>query len=67
MLEKYGVPSYNAKNKTAGFLRLLYSKLFILTDNREEWEKDRWDVRVLYKKYGIDYNKSGNTYIKCTL
>lgn len=63
MLEKSGVPSYNAKSKTAGFLRLLYSKLFILTDNREEWEKDRWDVRVLYEKYGINYNKSGNTYM----
>ncbi|MCU5517234.1 transposase, partial [Bacillus wiedmannii] len=63
MLEKYGVPSYNAKSKTAGFLRLLYSKLFILTDNRDEWEKERWDVRVLYERYGISYNKSGNTYM----
>ena len=28
-----------------------------LTDEREEWEKDLWDVRNL-EQYGITYNKS---------
>ncbi|MED2749703.1 tyrosine-type recombinase/integrase [Bacillus thuringiensis] len=37
---------------------IFYRRIF-----NEEWEKDRWDVRVLYEKYGVDYNKSGNTYM----
>ena len=51
-------------NKTAisNFLRNIHSTFFDLTDTREEWEKDRWDVRVLYDKYGIDYNKSKTQY-----
>lgn len=40
--------------------RLIQSSLFELTDTREEWDKDRWDVRILHKKYGIDYIKSQN-------
>ncbi|MGE7132448.1 tyrosine-type recombinase/integrase [Lysinibacillus xylanilyticus] len=50
------------KTPIAAFLRTIYTFLFQYTDNREEWEKDRWDVRVLHDKYGIDYNKSLNTY-----
>ncbi|MGX1984151.1 hypothetical protein EDD69_1301 [Thermolongibacillus altinsuensis] len=59
----------NLTNKTpvANFLRVIYSYLFQLTDTREEWEKDRWDVRILHKKYGIEYNKSlANYYIDFT-
>jgi len=33
-----------------------------LTDTREEWEKDRWDVRILHDKYGIHYNKSNSAH-----
>ena len=33
-----------------------------MTDKREEWEKDRWDIRVLHDKYGINYNKSKTQY-----
>ncbi|MBE7147714.1 hypothetical protein FUT12_08995 [Bacillus mycoides] len=33
-----------------------------MTDIREEWEKDRWDVRELHNKYGIPYNKSRTGY-----
>jgi integrase len=52
------------KNKTpmANFLRVIYSYLFQLTDTREEWEKDRWDVRILQEKCGINYNKSRADY-----
>ncbi|MDC1541965.1 hypothetical protein N8498_04485 [Candidatus Pseudothioglobus singularis] len=48
------------ENKTpvATFFRSVYEKLFELTDTREEWEKDRWDVRVLNANYGVDYNTS---------
>jgi integrase len=53
---------YTNKTTVATFLRKIYSYLFQLTDTREEWEKDRWDVRVLHEKYGIDYNKSETTY-----
>ncbi|MGD6891613.1 tyrosine-type recombinase/integrase [Bacillus mobilis] len=57
---KYG--EYKIKTSQANFLRNIYEKLLYLTDTREEWEKDRWDVRVLNKKYGIAYNTSGTNY-----
>ncbi|MCU5582982.1 tyrosine-type recombinase/integrase [Bacillus toyonensis] len=50
------------KTSTAYFLRTIYTSLFLLTDTREEWEKDRWDVRILHDKYGISYNKSRSDY-----
>lgn len=43
-------------------MRKTYEKLLYLTDTREEWEKDRWDVRVLNQKYGISYNSSSSHY-----
>ncbi len=46
------------KSFVARFLRQIYMLCFQYTDKREEWEKDRWDVRILHDKYGIDYNKS---------
>ncbi|MEH7670692.1 transposase [Bacillus thuringiensis] len=52
----------NIKNPIASFLRIVYSALFQFTDRREEWEKDKWDVRILHDKYGIDYNKSTTHY-----
>ena len=40
-----------------------YIILFLrLTDDREEWKKDKWDVRILHDKYGVDYNKSKSSY-----
>lgn len=68
-LEKQGIPTRKAiqnvkydryihKTGIAIFFRTVYSNLFTFTDTREEWEKDRWDVRVLHEKYGISYNKS---------
>ncbi|MFC0477316.1 tyrosine-type recombinase/integrase [Robertmurraya beringensis] len=50
------------KSLVARFLRNIYTLLFQYTDKREEWEKDRWDVRILHDKYGIDYNKSRTHY-----
>ena len=43
-------------------LRTIHSNLFALTDTREELEKDRWDVRILHDKYGINYEKSSTNY-----
>ncbi|MBT2618970.1 MULTISPECIES: hypothetical protein [unclassified Bacillus (in: firmicutes)] len=38
------------KTPAAGILRRIYNMLFQYTDNREEFEKDKWDVRVLHKR-----------------
>lgn len=46
----------------ASFLRTIYSTLSQYADKREEWEKDRWDVRHLHDRYGIDYSKSITQY-----
>jgi integrase len=53
---------YKTKTQQATFLRRMYEKLYYLTDTREEWEKDKWDARVLNKKYGILYNTSDSHY-----
>jgi integrase len=53
---------YTGKSSVANFLRFIYSNLSVLTDTHEEWDKDRWDVRELYDKYGIAYNKSRSDY-----
>ena len=50
------------QSKVASFLRIVFTTLLQITDMREEWEKDRWDIRVLHAKYGIDYNKSNTNY-----
>lgn len=52
---------YKNKTPTSNFLEMIYQNLFNLTDEREEWKKDTWDVRIL-EKYGITYNKSGTHY-----
>lgn len=57
---QYG--DYEGKSATANFFRTIYEKLFNLTDNREEWEKDRWDIRVLHDKFGIPYNTTITAY-----
>ncbi|EOQ17052.1 tyrosine-type recombinase/integrase [Bacillus cereus] len=58
---------YINKSIIANSLRHVHSSFFALTDTREEWEKERWDVRVLHDKYGVAYNKSqANYYIDFT-
>lgn len=55
---------YETKTPIANFLRHTYEKLCNLTDTREEWEKDRWDVRILNTNYGVAYNvTTENRYI----
>ncbi|WP_409175492.1 tyrosine-type recombinase/integrase [Brevibacillus fortis] len=53
---------YKNKSSIVLFLRRFHSELSTLTDTREEWEKDRWDVRILNEKYGIDYNVTKTHY-----
>lgn len=62
-ITKYGTWSkisnneYFAKTPIANFLGFIVNTFNSLTDEREEWEKDKWDVRNL-EQYGITYNKS---------
>lgn len=50
------------KTAIASFFPTIYEKLFNLTDVREEFEKDKWDVRNLLDKYDVSYNYSDNHY-----
>ncbi len=65
--QKYGNYSklsgndYYNKTHTANYLEFIINNLNTLTDEREEWEKDKWDVRNL-EQYGITYNKSVTQY-----
>jgi integrase len=52
---------YSNKTPIANFLNMIYQELLTLTDTREEWDKDIWDVRNL-ERYGIKYNKSSAKY-----
>lgn len=60
--QKAGTSVSHVKTSIASFLRNVYNALFGFKDNRDEWEKDRWDVRILHDKYGINYNKSKSAY-----
>ena len=53
---------YEHKTFIANYLEFIINNFNTLTDKREEWEKDIWDVRNL-DKYGITYNKSETNYI----
>lgn len=64
-------------NGKGNFLKNIYDGLLRAVDNREEWYKDKWDVRnlkqdgVLYNisqgKYFIDFSKVRSRQIKDTL
>lgn len=49
------------KTPSVNFLRNVVDWLNQLTDEREEWEKDKWDVRNL-EQYGVTYSKSANNH-----
>ena len=49
------------KSPIANFLETIIKYFNTLTDEREEWEKDKWDVRNL-EEYGISYTKSSHAY-----
>lgn len=53
---------YTTKSTVLALLKTIYSAFYQLSDRREEWEKDRWDVRQLNKLYGINYDKTKNCY-----
>jgi len=53
--------TYAKKTVYATTLRRIYESLFEIFDVREEWEKDKWDIKNL-GKYGISYNKSNNSH-----
>ena len=40
------------------YIILLFSDLLMTERNG----KDKWDVRILHDKYGVDYNKSKSSY-----
>lgn len=44
------------------FLKMIYSAIKTVTDDRVEWEKESWDIRNLKKLYGISHNQSANSY-----
>ncbi len=52
---------YSIKTDTAKFLKNMYNWIYLYTDEREEWTKDKWDVRAL-NKYGITFIKSMSNY-----
>lgn len=56
----YGKDIYY-KSPIANFLETAIKYFNTLIDEREEWEKDKWDVRKL-EKYAITYNKSTTQY-----
>ncbi|MPM23623.1 Tyrosine recombinase XerC [bioreactor metagenome] len=53
---------YENKTGVANYLEFIINNFNTLTDEREEWEKDIWDVRNL-EQYGIAYNKSNTSYL----
>ncbi|PHG05149.1 tyrosine-type recombinase/integrase [Bacillus toyonensis] len=59
--KKFNYESY-IKTPVASFLRTIYTILSQYTDKQDEWEKDRWDVRILHEKYNINYYKSRPNY-----
>lgn len=53
---------YFIKTHSANFLQNVVILINQLTDEREEWEKDIWDVRNL-EKYNISYNISKSQHL----
>ncbi len=52
---------YEIKTTIANFFKITIDTFNTLIDEREEWEKDIWDIRKL-EQYGISYNKSDTHY-----
>lgn len=52
---------YFSSTPSANFLVNILNAFINLTDERKEWEKNRWDVRKL-QEYGVTYNKSTANY-----
>lgn len=56
-LSKLSGDEYFSKTPIVNYLKFIINNFNTLTDEREEWEKDKWDVRNL-EQYGINYNKT---------
>ncbi|MEC1449034.1 site-specific integrase [Bacillus haynesii] len=54
--------TYETKTQAAAFFNLILKALITYLDDRIEWEKDRWDMRNLYRDFGISYNESKANY-----
>ena len=53
---------YKTIRPSAAFLRRLHDFLFEYTDFREEWEKDKWNIKNIHRNYGLEYNRSTSNY-----
>lgn len=54
--------TYEISTPEVTFLRRICNYLYVITDIREEWEKDKWDVRKLKEKYAINFSNSRTQY-----
>ncbi|MDQ0879080.1 hypothetical protein [Peribacillus sp. V2I11] len=54
--------TYEQNTPIANFFSMMYEDLLRYSDMREEWEKDKWDIRNLKTKYGLLYNESKANY-----
>lgn len=48
---------FSAKTPISNFFKNVTEWLYKLTDEREEWEKDKWEL-IHLKQYGINYSES---------
>lgn len=46
------------RSTISNFLKRLFNDYQKFIDTRNEWEKDKWSVKVLHQQYGVKYNKS---------
>lgn len=54
--------TYTLSTPEVTFLRRIYDCLILLIDVRDEWDKDKWDIRVLSSLYGVSFSNSRNQY-----
>ncbi|MGE9752723.1 tyrosine-type recombinase/integrase [Bacillus inaquosorum] len=54
---------YQIKSPIFMFLGRFYDGISTVFDDRDEWEKDIWDIRILINDYDIDFNPSKNEYL----
>ncbi len=54
---------YQMKTPIFMLLRRFYEDISTVFDDRDEWEKDIWDIRIIRRKYDIEYNLSKNEYL----
>ena len=56
-VEKCCFGNYKVKAPLAASLKKFYRQFSKMVDDREEWDKDIWDIRNL-EMYGLTYNKT---------